>query len=224
MEKPIKLFVFVLLTGLFSCSRGPGPVTTDSVKADHATVDTVPHVTGINNLETLLPQLPLLKFPITFKVDDFKKEKAIPVSFDANTPWFTNSLDFSKGKKVDAIGKFYLDFNTAAVVFLVTSPSDMPEGPDDEALLLSLFNVETGAVDSRIVAIGEAEVYGNTRMKTPNKGKSFVHEESAEINITYVEFAIKNGKFAEGKPEHKTFPGDQKGSDAAESFIKNRMK
>jgi hypothetical protein len=224
MEKLMKLFVCLLLTGLFSCSRGNGPAPADSVKADHATVDTVPVAAGINNLEALLPQLPLLKFPVTFNVEDYKKEKAFPVSFNQQSPWFTNSLDYSKGKKVSAIGKFYLDFNTVAVVFLISAPSAMPERPDDEALILSLFNIETGAVNSRVVAIGEAEVHGNTRMKTPNKGKSFVHEENAEINLTFVEFAIKNGKFVEGNPEHKTFPGDQKGSDAAETFIKKRMK
>lgn len=211
----MKLLVCLLLTGMFSCTRDKAPVPIDAAKIDHTAVDTVPVVAGANNLETLLPQLPLLKFPLTLSVEDLKNEKAVPVSFDPQSPWFTNSTDHAKGKKVNAIGKFYLDFNTAAVVFHVTSPSD-------EKLVLSLFDVETGEVNSRVVAIGEAR--GGTRMRTPNKGKSFVREETTEIKLSFVDFAIKNGKFVEGKPEHKTFPGDQKGSDQAESFLKKRMK
>lgn len=220
MEKFVKLLACLLVTGMFSCSREKDPVTVESAKIDHTAVDTVPVIAGTNNLEALLPQLPLLKFPLTLGVEDSKKQNAFPVSFDPKSPWFTNSADHATGKKVNAIGKFYVDFNTAAVVFRVTDNAK----PGDEELLLSLFNVETGEVNSRVVAIAETKTSGSTRMRTPNKGKSVVRKESAEIQLSFVDFAIKNGKFVEGKPEHKTFPGDQKGSDQAESFLKKRMK
>lgn len=231
MEKLSALILFFVLGGLFSCSPSadravPGSAVTDSVNMDSVAADSMQSKTvpGIKDLETLLPELPLLKFPVKFTVDSFNNKKNFPISFDETSPWFTNSLDFSRGKKVAAIGKFYLDLKTPVVLFLISSPADFSDRPDDQGLLLSIFSSETGKVNSRIIAIGNADVYGNTVMKTPENGKGFVHQESAEINITLQEFEIKNGEFVLTKSNDKIFPGDQKGSDAAELLIKNWMK
>jgi hypothetical protein len=230
MEKLSALIVFLVLGGLLSCSPTsdravPDSTAIDSANMDSVAADSVPKVgAGIKDIETLLPQLPLLKFPVKFSVDSFRNQKSFPIAFDEASPWFTNSLDFSRGKKVAAIGKFYLDLKTPAVLFLISSPADFSDRPDDQGLLLSLFNSETGKVNSRIIAIGNADVYGNTVMKTPDKGKGFVHQEGAEINITLQAFEIKDGEFVLTKSDDKAFPGDQKGSDAAALLIKNWMK
>lgn len=231
MEKLSALILFLVLGGLFSCSPSVDHAVLDSAAIDSVNMNSVATdsmqsktIPGIKDLETLLPELPLLKFPVKFTVDSFRNKKNFSISFNEESPWFTNSLDFSRGKKVEAIGKFYLDLKTPAVLFLISSPADFSDRPDDQGLLLSLFNSETGKVDSRIIAIGNADVYGNTVMKTPEKGKGFVHQESAEINITLQEFEITNGEFVLTKSDGKIFSGDQKGSDAAELFIKNWMK
>ena len=231
MEKLAVLILFSILGGLFSCSPNTDRAVLDSTAADSVNIDSVATdsmqskpVSGIRDLETLLSQLPLLKFPILFTVDSFRNKKSFPISFDETSPWFTNSIDFSRGKKVAAIGKFYVDLKTPAVLFLVSSPADFSDRPDDQGLLLSLFNSETGKVNSRIIAIGNADVYGNTIMKTPENGKGFVHHQDAEINITLQEFEIVNGEFVLTKSNDKIFPGNQKGSGAAALLIKKWMK
>lgn len=233
MSKLPGLFTFIFLIGFYSCSSPTDDSNTnsdsvivdsskvDSVKVDSVQIDTA---TGIKDIETLLPQLPLLKFPLTFTVDSFANKKNIRIAFDENSPWFTNSLNFSRGKNVVAAGKFYIDFNTTAVIFVVSSPSDFSERPDDRQLVLSLFNIKTGITDSRSIAIGDADVSGNTIMKTPDKGKGYVHYESEDINITTQEFEIKDGAFVVSKSDDKIFKGDQKGSDAADLYIANWMK
>lgn len=174
-------------------------------------------------MEELLPQVPLVKFPLLLGVENFENKKAIPVATNEGLSWFADAKSYPDGAKVVAVGKFYLNLKVIAVIFLVTSPGET-DRPDDKELILTIVNTETGKMNSRSVATANAEDYGRTFMKTPEEGKSFMHFESEEITITFREFGIVDGKFIPDKSQIKTFPGNQKGSDASDKAIKNWMK
>ncbi|MEO5645464.1 MAG: hypothetical protein ABIQ40_01400 [Bacteroidia bacterium] len=224
MKKLPVVIILFLLIGLISCTTNHDPVNSPA-SADTSKEDSI-HITApqeINKIENLLPQLPLLKFPLLLDVEELKSKKIIPLTFDKNLEWFAQSSEFPEETKIAAVGKFYLDLKVIAVVFLVTSPGES-ERPDDQQLILAIVNTETGAVNSRTVATANAEDYGRTIMKTPEEGKSFMQFESEDITITFREFGIVDEKFIPDKSEIKTFAGNQKGADAAELAIKKWMK
>ncbi|CAN5897697.1 hypothetical protein BH11BAC7_BH11BAC7_30960 [soil metagenome] len=224
MQKLLVLTSFLFVAGLFSCSPEPVSVQT-SPSADTSKIYSVPTDTTqkINSVEELLPQLPLLKFPLLLSVDEFKDKKIIPFHLGKSAAWFNDVDRFPEEYKIAGIGKFYMNLKTIALVCLVISPGEA-ERPDDQQLILTIFNTETNEMHSRIVATANAEDYGSTFMKIPEKGKSFMQFESEDITVTFREFGITGGKFFPDKAEIKTFKGNQKGSDAADLAIKNWMK
>lgn len=221
------------LVGLVSCASDSekgnlktDSQVTDSVKADTNRIDSVStaNKTAPADVDALLPQLALLKFPLILDVDSFEKRTGIEVFLNQNLPWFADFLEFHAGTKVRAMGKFYVDASTQAVVYLTSAPNDYPERPNDVELIVSLYNKLTGSVDSRILAISDGEAYGNSIMKNPGKGKSFVNQQMDEINVTFQNFSIKDGAFVLGVSEDKKYAGDQKGSDESKAAIEAFMK
>lgn len=231
MSKLILLTSALFLFGLYSCSSDAETGNTkidsaaiDSAKTDSLHPDSVSKSSGIKNVEELLPQLPLLKFPLILNVDSFEKKTGIAVELNQNLPLFADFLEFPSGTKVKAMGKFYLNANTQVVLYLTEAPNDYPERPDDVELILTIYGKIANTVDSRILAISSSEAYGNSYMKTPNKGKSFVHQEMDEINITFQNFTIKDDQFVLGESIDRKFAGDQKGSDSSRVAIEEFMK
>jgi hypothetical protein len=125
---------------------------------------------------------------------------------------------------VKAIGKFYVNANTLAIVFLATAPNDSTGNPGIQELILSLFDVDSESVNSRRVATSANDSFERTVMLTPTEGKSFVHRETEEITVTLQKFRIFNCEFVLAEPEEKKFPSNQSGQREYELFIANWMK
>jgi hypothetical protein len=220
-----KLVVVISFFSLLFCACTPEPLPKHDGATGRIKKDSIPadNAQEISSVDELLPQLPLLRFPLLLAVDSFTNKKTIPIRLNKELNWFSDVEGFPEQPKIAAVGKFYLNLKVIAVVYLVTSPGET-DRPDDQQLILSIVNTETGEMNSRTVAVANAEDYGHTFMKTPEEGKSFIHFESENSTITFRKFGIANGKFIPEKGQVKTFPGDQKGSDAAKLAIKNWMK
>ncbi|MDQ3111629.1 MAG: hypothetical protein M3R17_17205 [Bacteroidota bacterium] len=225
MEKLISIVGLLFLTGLFSCSRNNEHVIVPSAREIKKT-DSVKVITAreINSVEELLPELQLLKFPITIAVDSFKSKKTIPLAMDKNLPWFANSMEFPVGTKAGAVGKFYFNMKVIGVLFLVSYPGEFPGEQGKEEIILTLFDTEKGTIDSRTLAIKGDGMSGTSMMKNNEEGRKFVQLEMEKILITTQSFEIKDGKFILRKSDSKSFSTGENGRKESASHVKSWMK
>lgn len=217
---------FIILTVLFSCTQKQDkinlPVSANNkAKADSAQPVASP---GVNSVEALLPELPLLRFPIEISVDGFKQEKAIPLAMEENQPWLAPSINVGAETKVSAVGKFYFDLKIIGVFYYVSFPGEFSDEPGKEEIILTLFNTETGTLDSRSLAFKGDGMLGSSRMKTNEEGKKFVQLEMNDVKVTSQSFEIKEGKFVLTKSKDKSFSATENGRRDADLHIKNWMK
>ncbi|MCX6312838.1 MAG: hypothetical protein NT084_14540 [Bacteroidetes bacterium] len=231
MSKFYGIFVFIFFAGLFSCHSENGNIkevslVSDSAKIIAAKLDSirVQSASSANEVKSILSQLPVLKFQLILNVDSFLNKKRFPITLNKNLPWFADFLEFSSGTKACALGKYYVDGMTQAVLLLTESPSVNAEQPEKVQLILSLMKGNSGAMDSRIVSVRIGNAFGNTLMKTPNKGKSFVNQPGNQIDITLLNFIIKDGAFVLRESINKKFTGDKKGIKESNEDINNWMK
>jgi hypothetical protein len=226
MQKIFVLSSFLFVVGFFSCSEKPIPVLKPVSSIHSSQTDSVQPeaISSINSVEALLPELPLLKFPLSLDVDSFRNKKAIPLALNKNLPWFSNSTTFQPGTKIRAAGKFYVNMHLIAAVYFVSFDGEADELPDKEELFLSLYNTETGTIDSRSFAVKGDGISGSSFMKNPEAIKRNLQIETSEIYLTFQSFGIKNDKFVLEKSKEERFPVNEKGRLAAYQHIKNQAK
>ncbi len=225
MKKLPAIVGFIFISGMIACSSKPIPAPSKPTAT--AKVDSIPTVAvapKINSVEVLLTELPLMRFPLNIAVDSFRNKKTIPLSLNENSPWFSQSMQFREGTKVEAIGKFYSDMKNIGVLFFVASPGEFEDEAGKEEIILSLFNTETGTVESRSLALKGDGMLGSSVMKNNEEGKKFVRLEMAEIKVTLQSFSIEKGKFALKKSSDKKFPSNEKGLKESNLLTKSWLK
>lgn len=225
MQKLKIVISLMCLVGLYSCSHDRDKVIAPS-QGQVKKTDSVQVVTAqqINSVEELLPELQLLKFPVTIAVDSFKNKKSIPLGMDKSQLWFSNSMQFPVGTKVDAVGKFYFNMKIVGALFYVSYPEEFPGEAGKEEIILTLFDTEKGTLDSRALSLKGDGMSGNSFMKNNEEGKKFVQLEMNKIVVTTQSFEIKDGKFILKKSGNKEFPASENGRKESNLFIKSRMK
>jgi hypothetical protein len=226
MQKLPVVISFLVVVGLFSCSKNPSSVPKPVSSIAKAQADSIQAdvVSEINSVEGLLPELPLLKFPLALDVDNFRDTKAIPLALDKNLPWFSASTTLQPGTKLRAVGKFYINMKVIAVLYFVSFDGEADELPDKEELFLSIYNTETGAVDSRSFAVKSEGIACSSVMKNPETVKKTTQIEITEIYLALQSFEIKNDKFVLIKSKDLKFAINEKGRLAASQQAKSWMK
>ncbi len=225
MKKLLATVGIIFVIGMIACSTKPIPVpskTTTTAKSD--SIPAVGELPKINSVEMLLTELPLMRFPLNIAVDSVRNKKAIPLSLNENSPWFSKSMQFREGTNVEAIGKFYSDMKNLGVLFFVTSPGEFEDEAGKEEIILSLFNTETGTVESRSLALKGDGMLASSVMKNNEEGKKFVRLEMTEIKVTLQSFSIEKGKFALKKSSDKNFPANEKGLKESNLLTKSWLK
>jgi hypothetical protein len=90
--------------------------------------------------------------------------------------------------------------------------------------VLSLFNTETGEVESRSLALKGDGMLGSSVMKNNEEGKKFVKLEMSQIKVTLQSFSIEKGKFTLKKSSDKSFPANENGRKESDVLAKNWIK